>query len=76
MIGVAVIELTNYDAELFKKFREHQSLFSNLLDAGVFSVRNGEATLFFNHQATLMRIDIKQMTYRNDKTCLLENKHV
>lgn len=58
------IELTDKDAELFLKFREHQDVFAVLEQAGVFNVRNGKAMLNFNSQGHIMDIDCTIKTFK------------
>ena len=57
------IQLTNEEAELFKRFRQWQDKFSILSDRGVFEVKSGVAILYFNHQGTLMRVSKTEDSY-------------
>lgn len=58
------IELTDQDAELFLKFREHQDSFAVLEKAGVFNIRNGHAVLNFDANGTLGDIECTVKLYR------------
>ena len=58
------IQLTNEDAELFRKFREHQDTFSVLIDSGVFDTRNGEAILNLDNMSNLTQIKTNVITYK------------
>lgn len=58
------IQLTEEDAQLFLKFREHQSTFAILEEAGVFNVRNGKAVLNFDANGTLCDIECTLKTFK------------
>lgn len=58
------IELTNEEAVLFRKFREHQDTFSVLDQAGVFDIRNGKAVLNFDSSGTLCDIECNLKLYK------------
>lgn len=59
MIGVltnVVVEMTPEDAALFLEFRKQQDTFRALIQADVFTTRNGKAILNFNADGVLTRI--------------------
>lgn len=58
------IDLTNEDAELFRKFRQYQDTFEVLEEAGVFNVRNGQVVLSFDAHGTLGDIECTLKLYR------------
>ena len=58
------IDLTDEDAVLFRKFREHQDTYAVLLDAGVFSIKNGKAVLNFDAQGTLCDVECNIKLYK------------
>lgn len=64
MIGGVKIELTNEDATLFRQFREHQDVFSHLLNAGVFETKFGVVSLSFNHEGVLTQINKEVLAYK------------
>lgn len=59
-----VLELPAEEAELFKKFREHQEFFSILLNSRLFEIRNGKALLNFNADGVLTEIKANVTTYK------------
>lgn len=61
---MTTIELSDEEAKQFIAFRQHQGLFEALLEAGIYEIRRGEATLFFNQDGSLMHIEIKRIAYR------------
>lgn len=64
---LTAVELTPADAELFRRFREHQRTFAELLESGVFETRNGQALLSFNQDGTLMTIEVSQTIFRRKR---------
>lgn len=58
------IELPEKEAELFKKFREHQDNFEYLLKEGVFDLINSEAILDFDSSGFLGHIKMGVHKYR------------
>lgn len=58
------INLTDEDARLFLKFREHQNDFLLLYEAGVFNIKSGEAILNFNAEGVLTQVDLNVNSYR------------
>jgi len=61
------VELTNSEAELFKKFRQHQNDFEVLLNAGFFNFKNGCATSYRDPAGILKNIEIKILTFTRKK---------
>lgn len=59
-----VIELTDKDALLFRKFREHQDTFTTMENAGIFDIRNGKAILNFDSIGSLNDIEANMKLYR------------
>jgi hypothetical protein len=57
-MNMVIIELPEPEAELFKRFREHQAQFETLMTGGVFDVRKGQAILSFSNEGTITDIDI------------------
>jgi len=55
------LELTDEDAFLFQKFRQHQDAFNRITMSRVFDIRGGSAVIHFDHDGNIMRID------RNDR---------
>ena len=51
-----IVELDEADALLFRRFREHQDVFNELLKGDVFNTRSGYVMLMFNADARLMEI--------------------
>lgn len=47
------IELTEDEAFLFRAFMEHHETFSEMLSAGVFNIRSGDAILNFDENGVL-----------------------
>jgi hypothetical protein len=58
------LELTKQDAELFRKFREYQDIFSILVDSGVFETQNGVVVLSFNREKILTEINKNVLAYK------------
>lgn len=58
------IELSEDEAELFKKFRQHQNNFEYLLQEGIFDLRNSEAILDFDSSGFLGHIKMGVHKYR------------
>lgn len=56
--------LSKEDSELFMAFQQHHAAFTTLYDAGVFSVRNGTATLNFDSSGTLTDINCNIKVYK------------
>ena len=54
------IQLTNKDAEFFKLFREHQDLFTAIIDAGLLTMKNGKIILNYNHLGEMLDIEKQQ----------------
>lgn len=59
-----ILELTKEDAEMFKRFRQHQDLFETLLDNGIDKMNNGDMVLSFRPDGTLARIKIEQVVHK------------
>lgn len=62
------VEMTEEDAKLFLKFREHQDDFLTLVNSGVFKVRNGVAILNFSPSGELTQIDFNFIRYKKGLT--------
>jgi hypothetical protein len=61
------ISLTIEDAELFREYRQHQDTFQALYNAGVFTTKNGSATIDFDSQGVLQQIRLNTCVYRKEK---------
>ena len=55
--------MENEDAKKFLLFQQNYDLFSLLVDKGVFSIRNGSATLNFDANGTITTISRADMLY-------------
>lgn len=64
------VELTDKEAESFKKWRKYEDVFDGLLAAGVFSLRNGHASLSFNADGVLVVIRTDTEAWRRKKSLL------
>jgi hypothetical protein len=64
MNDLITVQLTNEDAKLFKLFRKHQDVFTDMVNAGLFNVKNGSATLDFSPQGHMMDIRTSVVTFR------------
>lgn len=53
------LELTDHEAELFKKFRQYQSQFETLEKNGVFEVKKGKAILSFSAEGAITNINFE-----------------
>lgn len=69
MTGVT-LNLSQEDAELFLKFRQHQDTFEILERSGVFALRNGHAVLNFDADGTLTDITGNMKLFRRGKTVI------
>lgn len=59
------IFLNEEDSAKFVLFMEHYDLFNLLLDKGVFNIKNGSATIHYNHLGTVTSIDRKDVLYHS-----------
>lgn len=58
------VELSEDEAHLFVLFRKHQKVFTDLLDSGVLDLKNGTATIGFDHQGKLRQIRIDKIVFK------------
>ena len=58
------VELTNEDAELFKRFREFQDDFIALLQSSFFTFKNGQAIIHRDQEGKLRIIEIKEIKWK------------
>jgi len=58
MVSMVTIQLSYRDAERFKLFMKHYEVIDELISHNVFEIKNGHATLFFNHISKLMQIEL------------------
>ena len=65
---MVMIELTDQDSKLFKKFREHQEPFKTMLDAGLFAVKGGHAEIHYSSDGLIMEIKVTTNPYKRSKT--------
>lgn len=61
---MTIVELSENDLALFSAYKKHKEMFDAILEAELYTVKRGEATLFFNHEGQLMHIEIKRTAYR------------
>jgi hypothetical protein len=61
------LELSDEDILKYKAFCQHYELFSALLEADVFQVRQGIATLMFNRDGVLIKVRIEKESYQRKK---------
>lgn len=66
-IEVAVY-MPDAQAQKFLLFQEHYEPFTVMLDSGVFSIRNGSATLHFDSTGTLQTIQRADYLYSRKHT--------
>lgn len=64
---MTTIELSDQEAALFLEYRKNQDTFRTLYDAGVFNIKNGTATLSFDHMGELARVDYNISGYIRGK---------
>lgn len=62
------IELTVKDCALFKLFQEHYEFFRILIDAGLFTIKQGSIDIHFDTHGNIGAIDIHHNTYRRRLT--------
>ena len=62
------IYLNESDVVKFRQFCEHYPVFNTLLDAGVLTAKNGQVVMDFDHQGTLMNVQITIKTYKRGKS--------
>jgi hypothetical protein len=58
------VELTEYEIELFKKFREYQDDLQILEENGFFKFKNGSMIIHKNNEGKIMKIEGNFITYR------------
>lgn len=68
------IELSNEDIEKFKLFMKHYDAINEIIDRGVFDVRNGHAMLYFSHTGHIMQTEISQVFKRKTQKNLTRNR--
>ena len=61
------LNLSDAEAELFLLFREHQDIYTVLLNAGVFNVRNGSVEIHFDSEGTLSNIAKHEVVFKRQK---------
>ena len=59
------IELTDQDAELFKKFREFQNDFIILQESKFFIFKNGQAICHRDKEGKLRIVEIKEIKFKS-----------
>lgn len=62
-LNIIRIEISQKDANLFKRFREFQDDFTEMLGAGVFNFKNGMAIITRDNDGTLRDIEIKEKRF-------------
>jgi hypothetical protein len=48
----------------FLLFREHYDIFSTLIDARIYEVKNGNITINFDHEGTLMTVVRNEIVFK------------
>lgn len=60
---MVTIELSQQDAELFRKFRQYQDDFEMMLRHDVFDFKRGNAVIHRDDKGKLRMIEINQVSY-------------
>ena len=58
------IELSEYEIELFKKFREYQDDLEILEENNFFKFRNGSLTIHKNNDGRIMKIETNSISFK------------
>lgn len=58
------ITLTEYEIELFKKFREYQSDIQILEEQGFFKFKNGKFIIHKNNDGNIMKIENNSISFK------------
>lgn len=58
------VELTEYEIELFKKFREYQTDIEILNDNDFFKFKNGSMVIHKNNDGNIMKIEKNFISFR------------
>lgn len=53
------IILTTPEAIMFRDFQQFHEVFASLVKSGVFDIKNGQATIHFDHEGNIQRIERK-----------------
>jgi hypothetical protein len=61
------VQLTPEDAELFVLFRRYQDKFKDMIEAKMFEIRNGSATIDFSPQGHMMDIKFNVVAFKRNK---------
>ncbi len=61
------IELTDQNAERFKLFMKHYDAINEMIQRGVFEVKNGHVVLYFSHIGRIMEIELSTKWRNNTK---------
>lgn len=69
---MTTIELSDDDARLFAEFQRHHDAIRDIIENGAMEVRNGTATLHFDQNGVMQRVDIEQVVYRRKPGKLLD----
>lgn len=70
------VMLTAEEAELFMRFREHQTEFKQLLEAGLFGIKSGSAEIHFDIDGALASIDMHFRVFRRVRGVVVIQKPV
>ena len=63
MLKTIAVEMTEIEAADFVEYQRNRILFSMLLNAGVFSIKNGNGTLHFDEKGVLKKITTDYVLY-------------
>lgn len=59
------IELTDQEAELFLKFRQHQDQFNKLVECDFFSIKGAPGIVHFDEHSNIRKIEVPQIRVYN-----------
>lgn len=57
------IEITNPEAVMFRSFMEFNQTFALMVKSGVFDMKNGSATIHFDSQGKIQKIERKDSLF-------------
>ena len=67
------IFLTPPEVALFKDFQQYHQTFTLMCQKGVFSIKNGSATIHFDPQGTIKKIERNDSLFDSrNKTCSID----
>ena len=63
-VDIVQVDMSEIQAERFVQFQKYYQLFETFLDAGLFELKNGSATLHYDHMGNLQEIDFNQVKFK------------